>query len=74
MPGVTPMHVTGGLSQVFKAGHVISARFRNINNGAGKLVTLRTTKTSFCDPRRVEVKFVWNRTGTRDSDAQGHHW
>lgn len=47
------MHVTGGLSQVFKAGHVISARFRNINNGAGKLVTLRTTKTSFCDPRRV---------------------
>lgn len=74
MPGVTPMHVTGGLSQVFKAGHVISARFRNINNGAGKLVTLRTTKTSFCDPRRVQVKFVWNRTGTRDSDAQGHHW
>lgn len=72
--GPAKKHITGGESQVFKAGHIVSASYRAMSDGSGKIVTLRTTKTSFCDPRKVEVNFVWDRAGQSDSNAQGHHW
>lgn len=78
MPGYSgppKKHITGGESQVFKAGHIVSARYKTVITGDAKIVDLRTTKTSFCDSRRVEVKFVWNRAGSLDDRmAQGHHW
>lgn len=72
--GPAKKHITGGESQVFKAGHIVSASYRAMSDGSGKIVTLRTTKTSFCDPRKVEVNFIWNRAGQSDTNAQGHHW
>lgn len=66
--------ITGGASQVFKGGHMISASFKNMATGDAKLITLRTTKTSFCDSRRIEVMFRWNKFGTDDADAYGHHF
>lgn len=78
MPGYSgppKKHITGGESQIFKAGHIVSAAYRKLATGAGKVVMLKTTKTSFCDSRKIEVRFVWNQTGSlKDEDAQGHHW
>lgn len=77
MPGYSgpaKKHITGGESQVFKAGHMVSASYKSMSDGSGKIVTLKTTKTSFCDPRKIEVNFVWNRAGQSDTNAQGHHW
>ena len=66
--------ITGGASQVFKDGHMISASFRTLASGDGKIITLRTTKTSFSDARKLEVEFRWNKFGTRLDDAYGHHF
>ena len=68
--------ITGGKSQVFKDGHMISASYKTLAAGDGKLLTLRTTKTSFCDARKIEVAFKWNKYGATDpdSDAYGHHF
>ena len=60
--------ITGGMSQVFKDGHMISASYRTLASGDGKIITLRTTKTSFCDSRKIEVNFRWNKFG----DYQHH--
>lgn len=61
--------ITGGVSQLFKDGHMISATYKTWASGDGKTVTLRTTKTSFCDARKIEVKFHWNKFGQDDDDA-----
>ena len=61
--------VTGGVSQIFKDGHMISANFKTLASGDGKIITLRTTKTSFSDSRRIEVAFRWNKYGD-----YGHHF
>ena len=66
--------ITGGASQVFKDGHMISASFRTLASGDGKIITLRTTKTSFSDARKLEVEFRWNKFGTSIDDAYGHHF
>ena len=66
--------ITGGASQVFKDGHMLSASFRTLASGDGKIVTLRTTKTSFSDQRKIEVIFRWNKFGTSAEDAYNHHF
>lgn len=66
--------ITGGVSQVFKDGHMISTNFKTLASGDGKIITIRTTKTSFCDARKIEVCFRWNKFGTSQEDAYGHHF
>lgn len=72
--GPPKKHITGGESQLFKAGHIVSARYRELDNGVSKMVTLKTSKTSFCDSRKIDVKFTWNRAGNLESADQGHRW
>lgn len=68
--------ITGGKSQVFKDGHMISSSYKTLASGDGKLLTLKTTKTSFSDARKIEVAFRWNKYGPTDpdTDAYGHHF
>ena len=68
--------ITGGKSQVFKDGHMISSSYKTLASGDGKLLTLRTTKTSFCDAREIKVNFKWNKFGVTDpdKDTYGHHF
>lgn len=66
--------ITGGASQVFKDGHMISANYKTLASGDGKIITLRTTKTSFCDARKIEVNFRWNKFGASVADAYGHRF
>lgn len=61
--------ITGGKAQTFKDGHMLSASKRALGSGDGNVVTLRTVKTSFCDPRKVEVEFRWNKFGRKEDDA-----
>jgi len=65
--------ITGGKSQVFKDGHMISSSYKALASGDGKILTLRTTKTSFCDARKIEVAFRWNKYGT-EKEGYGHHF
>lgn len=64
--------ITGGVSQVFKDGHMISASYKTLGSGDGKIITLKTTKTSFSDARKIEVVFKWNKFGANEKDAYGH--
>lgn len=66
--------ITGGTSQVYKDGHMISNTFKTLASGDGKVITMRTTKTSFCDPRKIEVTFRWNKYGTSLEDMYGHRF
>ena len=68
--------VTGGKSQIFKDGWMISSSYKTLASGDGKLLTLRTTKTSFSDQRKIEVGFRWNKYGNTDNpeDTYGHHF
>ncbi len=66
--------ITGGTSQIYKDGHMISATFKTLASGDGKVITLRTTKTSFSDARKIEVNFMWNKYGKTLDDAYGHHF
>lgn len=68
--------VTGGKSQIFKDGWMVSSTFKTLASGDGKLLTLRTTKTSFSDARKIEVAFRWNKYGntTNLDDMYGHHF
>lgn len=68
--------ITGGKSQVFKDGHMISSSYKTLASGDGKVLTLRTTKTSFCDARKIDVDFRWNKYGATDpdTDSYGHHF
>jgi len=68
--------ITGGKSQVFKDGSMISSSYKTLASGDGKLLTLRTTKSSFSDARKIEVAFRWNKYGATDpdTDAYGHHF
>ena len=61
--------ITGGKAQLFKDGHMISASKKALASGDGNIVYLKTTKTSFCDPRSIEVQFRWNRFGKKKDDA-----
>lgn len=61
--------ITGGRAQLFKDGHMIAATKKALASGDGNIVYLKTTKTSFCDPRRIEVEFRWNRYGVKEEDA-----
>lgn len=72
--GPPQKHITGGTSQLFKDGHMISAAQKTLASGDGKIITLRTTKTSFCDPRKIEVAFRWNKFGKSEDDYYGHYW
>ena len=72
--GPPQKQITGGVSQVFKDGHMISATFKTLASGDGKIITLRTTKTSFSDARKIEVAFRWNKFGTDENDYYGHHF
>jgi hypothetical protein len=72
--GPPQKQITGGVSQIFKDGHMISATFKTLASGDGKIVTLRTTKTSFSDARKIEVRFMWNKFGTSEEDYYGHHF
>lgn len=74
LPGqqVIVKKVTGGDSQVFKFGHMASFSMKKMHNG--KLVRISTTKTSFSDDRKAEIRFTWNQFGSKDSDSQGHRW
>ena len=61
--------ITGGTAQLFKDGHMISATKKSLASGDGNVVYLKTTKTSFCDPRKIEVVFKWNKYGVKTEDA-----
>lgn len=61
--------ITGGKAQLFKDGHMISASKKALASGDGNVLYLKTTKTSFCDPRSIEVQFRWNRYGKKKDDA-----
>lgn len=65
--------VTGGKSQVFKDGCMISSSYKALASGDGKILTLRTTKLSFADARKIEVAFRWNKYGT-EKEGYGHHF
>lgn len=66
--------ITGGKAQLFKDGHMISARKKALASGDGNVITLTTTKTSFCDPRKIEVEFRWNKFGKKQDDAYEAHF
>ena len=66
--------ITGGKAQLFKDGHMISASKKGLATGDGNIVYLKTTKTSYCDPREIEVKFAWNRFGVKQDDAYEAHF
>lgn len=72
--GPPQKHITGGTSQVFKDGHMISNKVNKLASGDGNQVIMRTTKTSFCDPRKIEVYFRWNKFGKSEDDYYGHHF
>ena len=72
--GPPQKHITGGTSQVFKDGHMISNQVKKLASGDGNLVIMKTTKTSFCDPRKIEVYFRWNKFGKSEDDYYGHHF
>lgn len=72
--GPPQTHITGGSSQMFKDGHMIRSSQKTLASGDGKIITLRTTKTSFCDPRKIEVAFRWNKFGKSQDDYYGHYW
>ena len=72
--GPPQKHITGGTSQVFKDGHMISNKANKLASGDGNLVVMKTTKTSFCDPRKIEVYFRWNKFGKSEDDYYGHHF
>ena len=61
--------ITGGKAQLFKDGLMLSASKKALASGDGNLVYLRTTKTSFCDSRKIEVEFRWNKYGQKVDDA-----
>lgn len=70
MPSMVPQKtITGGKAQLFKDGHMISASKKSLASGDGNVVYLKTTKTSFCDPRKIEVEFRWNKYGKKQDDA-----
>jgi len=68
--------ITGGKSQIYKDGLMISSSYKALASGDGKILTLRTTKTSFSDARKIEVAFRWNKFGATspDTDSYGHHF
>ena len=66
--------ITGGESQVYKDGHMISVAYRTLASGDGKLLSIRTIKASFSDSRKIEVAFKWNRFGQSEDDYYGHHF
>jgi hypothetical protein len=70
MPFAAPQKkITGGVSQLFKDGHMLSARAMKLNSDDGTLVHLSTVKTAFCDARKIEVEFRWNKYGKKFDDA-----
>ena len=64
----------GGDSQLFKAGTLLSFSHSTLQNGAGKLVRIKTALNGFADSRGIEVKFVWDQFGDLETDSQGHKW
>ena len=67
--GPPPKVITGGRAQLFKDGHMISAKKKALGSGDGNIITLKTTKTSFCDAREIKVEFRWNKYGVKEDDA-----
>ena len=48
---------------------MLSARAMKLNSDDGTLVHLSTVKTAFCDARKIEVEFKWNKYGQKFDDA-----
>lgn len=55
------MKITGGVSQIYKDGWMGHADYNKLPNG--KLIRIRTVKTSFSDDREIQVQFRWNESG-----------
>ncbi|MGN0909020.1 MAG: hypothetical protein ACI4NA_05320, partial [Succinivibrio sp.] len=78
-PGMTvaPKTITGGGSQGFKCGYMISVSAPSTKND-GKTLRLKTVKSSYSDPRMVEVDLRWdvhgNRDGGEDVDNARFKW
>lgn len=66
--------ITGGKAQMFKDGHMISASKKALASGDGNILYFKTAKTSFCDPRKIEVEFRWNKYGQKQEDAYEAHF
>lgn len=66
--------ITGGKAQLFKDGHMISARKEKLSSGDGNIIHLSTTKTSYCDARKIDVQFRWNKFGKKQDDAYEAHF
>jgi hypothetical protein len=48
---------------------MLRASKKALSTGDGNLLTLTTAKTSFCDSRKVDVQFRWNKHGKLADDA-----
>lgn len=61
--------ITGGRAQLFKDGHMLRASKSALKTGDGNVLRLSTAKTSFCDARKLDVLFRWNKHGRIAEDA-----
>lgn len=70
------MKVVGGTTQVYKAGFMVHTEYNELADKTGKIIKLRTLKTSFSDSRKIEVVFHWNKTGDSENpeDMYGHRF
>ena len=68
-PGMTvaPKTITGGGSQGFKCGYMISVT-RPATKANGSLLRLKTVKSSYSDPRSVDVDLRWDVHGSKDGE------
>lgn len=64
--------ITGGTAQMFKDGNMISVTRQKLDSG--NRLFLSTAKTSFCDPRKIQVEFRWNKFGRKVEDAYEAHF
>jgi hypothetical protein len=69
--GISYKTITGGDAQQYKAGHMLSmAVKKTLQSGGGKDLLIKTIKTSFCDARKLEVGFRWNKF----NNLEGHRF
>lgn len=69
--GISYKTITGGDAQQYKAGHMLSmAVRRTYQSGGGKDLVLKTIKTSFCDARKLDLSFRWNKF----NNMEGHRF
>lgn len=68
--------ITGGRAQMYRDGYMLSMTKKPLGSDDGNLVFIKTAKTSFSDPREIEVEFRWNKFGVKRDDAYEarFHW